>query len=389
MNVIDKIVTEWAFRCKKGYPDTNNPDDIKLLKEIYSEFGIVLEEEEASEEEVKENDVKFEELEALLAARKGELTQTQINKLAKVLTKTGKGYTSAILQKLEQKKLGDEQARIVAGYADQNHFEDALLASMNNPQNTFAALGREGNLLSKLTELSGIDSKYVGRLIGFVTGKGNVSVGRGELALVSILSDTVSAEKGDVGIENGSKTVEIKASTRKANGDLSGAILAPKSVTERGSKVDVIKQRVAKHFADKDAKSFLEANRTPWTQAIYNYYTYKMKNGEDTAKTKQQFLKELKSALQDIYGNTVTLEDSDLDSVALLQIRIAKGLAKAYMKEIGGQPIMFISSNLDYTIAESEKYLESIIGTKVKVVQFSDYTPRLSFEGAPPAPAAT
>jgi hypothetical protein len=44
MNVVNKIVTEWAFRCKKGYPDMNNPDDMKILKEIYSEYGIVMEE---------------------------------------------------------------------------------------------------------------------------------------------------------------------------------------------------------------------------------------------------------------------------------------------------------------------------------------------------------
>lgn len=45
MSVVDKIVTEWAFRCKKGYPDMNNSDDMKILKEIYSEYGIVMEEE--------------------------------------------------------------------------------------------------------------------------------------------------------------------------------------------------------------------------------------------------------------------------------------------------------------------------------------------------------
>lgn len=49
MSVIDKIVTEWAFRCKKGYPDTNNPDDMKILKEIYSEFGLIMEEEQSKE----------------------------------------------------------------------------------------------------------------------------------------------------------------------------------------------------------------------------------------------------------------------------------------------------------------------------------------------------
>jgi hypothetical protein len=47
MSVIDKIVTEWAFRCKKGYPDMNNPDDMKILKEIYSEFGITVEAKES------------------------------------------------------------------------------------------------------------------------------------------------------------------------------------------------------------------------------------------------------------------------------------------------------------------------------------------------------
>ena len=46
MSVVDKIVAEWAFRCKKGYPDMNNLDDIKILKEIYSEFGVVLEQED-------------------------------------------------------------------------------------------------------------------------------------------------------------------------------------------------------------------------------------------------------------------------------------------------------------------------------------------------------
>ncbi len=43
MNVVDKVLTEWAFRCKKGYPDLNNPDDMKILKEIYAEYGIVME----------------------------------------------------------------------------------------------------------------------------------------------------------------------------------------------------------------------------------------------------------------------------------------------------------------------------------------------------------
>lgn len=35
MSVVDKILTEWAFRCKKGYPDMNNPEDIKVFEQIF------------------------------------------------------------------------------------------------------------------------------------------------------------------------------------------------------------------------------------------------------------------------------------------------------------------------------------------------------------------
>ena len=35
MDVIDKVLTEWAFRCKKGYPDINNPDDLAILNTLF------------------------------------------------------------------------------------------------------------------------------------------------------------------------------------------------------------------------------------------------------------------------------------------------------------------------------------------------------------------
>lgn len=35
MSVVDKIVNEWAFRCKKGYPDMNNPDDLAIFNNLF------------------------------------------------------------------------------------------------------------------------------------------------------------------------------------------------------------------------------------------------------------------------------------------------------------------------------------------------------------------
>jgi hypothetical protein len=66
MSVVDKVIAEWAFRCKKGYPDMNNPDDIKILKEIYTEYGIVMEEEKP--EEPKQDTVTVEDLTVLRSA---------------------------------------------------------------------------------------------------------------------------------------------------------------------------------------------------------------------------------------------------------------------------------------------------------------------------------
>ena len=204
MSIVDKIVTEWAFRCKKGYPDMNNPDDMKILKEIYSEYGIVMEEKKEEEKEIS-----FQDLQSLLAARKDELNQDQINKLYKLIGKTGKGYTKSLLTVLEQdKKLNHQQALIVASYADKYHFEDKILASINNTTNTFASLGSEGNLSKKLQDITGIDSKYVDAIIGLTVGAGQKSVGKGEIAVISFLHDTSSPKKGDV--ETAEGVVEFK-----------------------------------------------------------------------------------------------------------------------------------------------------------------------------------
>jgi SOS response regulatory protein OraA/RecX len=40
MNVIDKILNEWSFRCHDGIVDMNDPKKVSILKEILIEEGI-------------------------------------------------------------------------------------------------------------------------------------------------------------------------------------------------------------------------------------------------------------------------------------------------------------------------------------------------------------
>lgn len=39
MDLIDKLLVEWSWRCKKGYPDLTSADDLQILREV---FGIDL-----------------------------------------------------------------------------------------------------------------------------------------------------------------------------------------------------------------------------------------------------------------------------------------------------------------------------------------------------------
>lgn len=375
MSVVDKIVTEWAFRCKKGYPDMNNSDDMKILKEIYSEYGIVMEEEKPKPEPIK----TVEDLITLLSAKTGELSPEQIEKLFNIISKTGKGYTTTLMDKLLDKKLGEEQALIVAGYADRNHFEDKMVASIDNKANTFAALGESGNLASTLSQLSGVDSKYVSKLIGFTTGAGQKGVGRGEIALVSFLSDTKSAKTGDVEVKGG--VVELKASSLTNANKLTGSILAPKTIGGRGGSAASIANELLKFFTDQDAKRIIPSKKegSGWIGRLFSYYLYGKENSTETG-FQNKFKVTLQKFFNHVYGTgTITVEDTDLESFENLQLRVAKDLAKAYMEEIN-HPIMFISSNSDYIIVRTTEDLEKIIGTDVKILgTVSDYTPRLGF----------
>ena len=42
MNLIDRVILEWSYRTKKGYPDINNREDMRIFESM---FGFNLNEE--------------------------------------------------------------------------------------------------------------------------------------------------------------------------------------------------------------------------------------------------------------------------------------------------------------------------------------------------------
>ena len=359
MSVVDKIVAEWAFRCKKGYPDMNNPDDMKILKEIYSQFGIVAEEEKPQQRQPQKDDVSLTDLETLIDARKTELTQDQINNLYKIISKTGKGYTKSLLTVLEQnKKLNHQQALIVASYADKYHFEDKVLDSINNPANTFESLGSEGNLSTKLQSITGIDSNYINAIIGLTVGAGQKSVGKGEIAVISFLHDTSSPKKGDV--QTGEGVVEFKGKD---------AILAVAKHISRGYTADKILVDMAKvlNIPEDEVASFKQGGGV-WTDKLIRYT-------QDKA--------QIQKVLDKFYKGAIKIGDADTTSVDAVRQQIAKELAKDYIKTIN-EPIFFFNESRDYKIFRTQEEIAAAVGVDIFVTAFSDLVPRLAFTKASP-----
>jgi hypothetical protein len=59
MTVIDKILSEWSYRCSDGIVDMNNPTKVAILNAILEENGVDLEQDKITEPKAKPADTTF------------------------------------------------------------------------------------------------------------------------------------------------------------------------------------------------------------------------------------------------------------------------------------------------------------------------------------------
>lgn len=203
MNVIDKIVTEWAFRCKKGYPDKNNPEDIKILKEIYSEYGIVMEED--TTEEV-DNQALLTRITTLLQAQKAD---------SKLLTRIYRTLTSNPYIDEFKQKLAD--AGIEKNTFDnRNLFNEIITILLKGEKSDIGGLvkyleqskiAEKGNIY-QVPEIPFQKMQAIGNLTG---AKGSIAMGKGEIIFPVTFSDIKLKKAGAGDFTRNGKTVELKS----------------------------------------------------------------------------------------------------------------------------------------------------------------------------------
>ena len=158
MNVIDKILNEWSFRCHDGVVDLNDPKKLRILKEILEENGIDL------------------------------LSEAEINEVDKVITILKEvGLRNEILEAVKAKLIGYDEVK----------FKDFL--------SKFRSYGIED-----ISEIA----KNFQDFYNIIT-KG---IGRGEVMLIMGLKDSKSGGTATKDIELNGKTYEVK---ELSNGEFS------------------------------------------------------------------------------------------------------------------------------------------------------------------------
>ena len=215
MSVIDKVVNEWAFRCKKGYPDMKNPADMKILKEIYSEYGIVMEEEKPEEEAP----LSVDDIRGLLGGIKGDQDAiTYIYKYIKGRSRTTELQTVLSRANINAKTISGVNApkAIFDILAHNDDLENFMQYVKSDQHLNYTSLKESGNLIDKLAT-TGISRKSIEELIGLGGFEGGRGVGKGEVAL-ALLVDDLKMREGSGDLDWNGSYVEVKGSGGRMGG---------------------------------------------------------------------------------------------------------------------------------------------------------------------------
>jgi predicted Zn-ribbon and HTH transcriptional regulator len=379
----DKILVEWAYRCQKGYPDMDNPSDLRILKQILKENNIefpniIVEQEEEEEEAFTKDDI-------IKLINSSELTPSQLKRIYNAVD--GVASKEAIDDYLDkvakESNISTDQILKFKNLLKTGGIEKEFAEYIKNPASFDIT---KPNFVDQVRgipkdKLLTLYEKMGSAIVG------NVSIGPGEV-LFSILFDNTKKRdsKGDLDVSG--KNVELKASTKGA-----GAVIA--KGYNRGNWADTKRKGRFEEFVrdlgmeeeqTQDALKYLE-EKIKWpTKLSLIYDIYTDQEGVD----KQTFIDGVEKILGRIYsksswypnGTYFNLNsyftDTDFDENSFI-IDLTKELVQEYMDYEGFDGLLFSDKNGNITYLEGDDIIKGI-GTSIKIAGPSDDVPRLSYK---------
>jgi predicted Zn-ribbon and HTH transcriptional regulator len=379
----DKILVEWAYRCQKGYPDMDNPSDLRILKQILKENNIefpniIVEQEEEEEEAFTKDDI-------IKLINSSELTPSQLKRIYNAVD--GVASKEAIDDYLDkvakESNISTDQILKFKNLLKTGGIEKEFAEYIKNPASFDIT---KPNFVDQVRgipkdKLLTLYEKMGSAIVG------NVSIGPGEV-LFSILFDNTKKRdsKGDLDVSG--KNVELKASTKGA-----GAVIAKGynrgdwSTTKRkGRFEEFVRDLGMEEEQTQDALKYLE-EKIKWpTKLSLIYDIYTDQEGVD----KQTFIDGVEKILGRIYsksswypnGTYFNLNsyftDTDFDENSFI-IDLTKELVQEYMDYEGFDGLLFSDKNGNITYLEGDDIIKGI-GTSIKIAGPSDDVPRLSYK---------
>jgi hypothetical protein len=170
MNVIDKILNEWSYRCHDGVVDINDPIKLSILEEIYTEIGLleinVDDLENISKEEDKDIPSRFETLYELVTLLKSQYKLSNDNfkissanelrvLLPKDFPQNRKDFMSDVLQNIPNTKFeeGSIGARSSLGNLKYKDKVRLVIKSLDTQGEKSAGKSNEAFIITDLNKL--------------------------------------------------------------------------------------------------------------------------------------------------------------------------------------------------------------------------------------------
>lgn len=223
-NPIDSLVIEWAYRCKKGYPDINNLEDKKVLEKIMKEWN--LEEQEEGKEVPSVEQIK-----KLLDNNKDNarlLTRIYRTLIASSSIDSLKGrFRETGIDKdiFDGRNLHDELINILQK-GDSSEVEQ-FIEDLKKKK----VLGTQGNLTADLR----ISSQKVNKIVNLTGAKGSVTIGKGEVIFPLLYSNVELKTDGAGDFIVDKKTAELKSTLGRLAGTRTVPRYTPMNSIGKGS----------------------------------------------------------------------------------------------------------------------------------------------------------
>ena len=215
---IDALLSEWAYRCKKGYPDLDSPSDLKILKTILKEQNITLpqlQEQVIIEQEEKEISIK--DITDILNQIKDD--QKALDKIYKfIINRPGeKGFFGvATDSNVTDKTVDTSNAPQVIFDLLSNSGDLKKYIDFKKPG--YREIGKEGNFLDFFEKKSGISKDTLTKMFNFSGKESGRGVGKGEVAMALLFNDVKMASAGAGDLDWSGKSLEVKGSNARLGG---------------------------------------------------------------------------------------------------------------------------------------------------------------------------